>query len=172
MISNLAAGHIAIRLKLHGVNFVTCSACTSSAHAIGESARMVAMGVQDIMVTGGSESTITPLGVGGFASLKALSTRNDAPEKASRPFDKDRDGFILSEGGVVLVLESFESATKRGAKIYAEILGYGATCDAEHITAPSTHGPEQAMVDAIKEAGLKETDIQYVNAHGTSTSMT
>ena len=171
MIPNMAAGHLGIRFKLHGPNFVTTSACSSSAHAIGESARMISYGVQDVMVTGGSEASITPMSVGGFSSIKALSFRNDAPEKASRPFDKDRDGFVLGEGGVVLILEELENAKKRGAKIYAEVLGYAASCDADHITAPSTHGPEQSMREAIASAGLKETDIQYVNAHGTSTPL-
>lgn len=169
MLDNLAPGHLAIRHSLKGINLITSSACTSSAHAIGESARMIANGVQDMMVTGGTESTVTYLGIGGFAAMKALSTRNDEPTKASRPFDKERDGFVLSEGSVILVLESLEKAQERGAKIYAEVTGYGFSCDASHITAPSGVGAEQCMKQAISEAGLTTTDISYVNAHGTST---
>ena len=169
MLDNLAPGHVAIRYGLKGINFIISSACTSAAHAIGESARMIANGLQDAMVTGGTESTVTYLGVGGFAAMKALSTRNDQPERASRPFDKDRDGFILSEGSVIFTLESLDNATKRGAKIYAEVLGYGASCDASHITAPSGIGAESCMKYAMKEAGVNPEDIDYVNAHGTST---
>ncbi len=171
MISNLAPGNVAIRLGLKGINFTVTSACTSATHAIGEAARMIAAGLQDIVVTGGSESAISPLGIGGFCALKALSTRNDAPEKASRPFDKDRDGFVMGEGAAVLVLESLASAQKRGAKIYAEVTGYGASCDAYHITAPTEDGDGavRCMQLALDSAQLKPTDIGYINAHGTST---
>lgn len=169
MISNLAAGHIAIRYGLRGINYVACSACASATHAIGEAARLISLGVHDAVITGGTESTVTSMGIGGFAAMKALSTRNDDPTKASRPFDKGRDGFVLSEGSVILTLESLESAQARGAKIYAEVLGYGYSCDASHITAPSGIGAEDCMKDAIKDAGLTEKDITYVNAHGTST---
>ena len=171
MISNLGPGNIGIRYGLKGVNFTITSACTSSTHAIGESARMIANGIQDVMVTGGAESSVTAIGVGGFCALRALSTRNDDPERASRPFDRDRDGFVLSEGAAILVLESLEHAEKRGATIYGEILGYGASCDAFHITAPCSDGAGavQCMSEALEDAGLKPEDIGYVNAHGTST---
>lgn len=169
MISNLAPGHIAIRHGLKGINFTVSSACTSATHAIGESARMIADGLQDLMVTGGCEAAITPVGIGGFCALKALSTRNEEPHRASRPFDKDRDGFVMGEGSVILVLESLESAKARGATIYAEILGYGTSCDAFHITAPDGEGARECMRNALADAGLQATDIGYVNAHGTST---
>jgi 3-oxoacyl-[acyl-carrier-protein] synthase II len=171
MISNLAPGNVSIRFGFRGVSFTIQSACTSATHAIGESARMIADGLQDAMVTGGSESAISPTGVGGFCAMKALSTRNDEPHKASRPFDKGRDGFVMGEGGVVLVLEEFEAAKRRGATIYAEVLGYGTSSDAYHITAPSEDGQGAAtcMSNALASAGLKGSDVQYVNAHGTST---
>ena len=171
MISNLGPGNIAIRFGLKGPNFVITSACTSGTHAIGECARMIADGVQDIMLTGGSESAVTPIGVGGFCAMKALSTKNEEPTKASRPFDRDRDGFVLGEGSAVLVLEELEFARKRGAKIYAEVLGYGTSCDAYHITAPCVDGDGAVacMKMAIEDAGLKPEQIDYVNAHGTST---
>ncbi|MCB0317230.1 MAG: beta-ketoacyl-ACP synthase II [Bdellovibrionales bacterium] len=171
MISNLGPGNIAIRYNLRGINYTVTSACTSSTHAIGESFRLISEGLQDVMLTGGAESAVTPIGIGGFCALKALSTRNDEPEKASRPFDKDRDGFVLGEGATVLVLESLENAQKRGAKIYAEVSGYGFSCDAHHITAPSPggEGAINCMQMAIESAGLKPEDISYVNAHGTST---
>lgn len=169
MLDNLAPGHLGIRYGLKGVNFVVSSACTSATHALGEATRMIAYGFQDAVMTGGAESTVTELGIGGFAAMKALSTRNDDPEKASRPFDKDRDGFVLSEGSVVFLLESLDNAKKRGAKIYAEVLGYGVSCDASHITAPSGKGAEQCMQEALRVAGLNTEEIQYVNTHGTST---
>ena len=171
MISNLGPGNIAIRFGLKGVNFTVTSACTSATHAIGESYRMIAEGLQDAMLTGGAEAAITPIGIGGFCALKALSTRNDAPEKASRPFDKDRDGFVMGEGAIILCLESLDAAKARGAKIYAEVIGYGASCDAYHITAPCVDGAGAiaCMSDAIKSAGLTPEQVQYVNAHGTST---
>ncbi len=171
MISNLGPGNIAIRFGLKGPNFTITSACTSGTHAIGESCRMIANGIQDLMVTGGSESGVTALGIGGFCAMKALSTRNDAPEKASRPFDRDRDGFVLGEGAGILVLEALETAQKRGAKIYAEVTGYGASCDAYHITAPCVdgEGAVRCMSLAIEDSGLRPEQIGYVNAHGTST---
>lgn len=171
MISNLGPGNVAIKYGLKGVNYTVTSACTSSTHAIGEAFRMIADGLQDVVVTGGSESTVCPIGIGGFNALKALSTRNDAPEKASRPFDKDRDGFVLGEGCAILVLESLDSAVKRGAKIYAEVLGYGFSCDAYHMTAPSIggEGAIQCMTAALESAGVKPSQVNYLNAHGTST---
>jgi 3-oxoacyl-[acyl-carrier-protein] synthase II len=171
MISNLGPGNVAIKYNLKGVNYTVTSACTSSTHAIGEAYRMVADGLQDVMVTGGSESTVCPIGIGGFNALKALSTRNDAPEKASRPFDKDRDGFVLGEGCAILVLEALENAVKRGAPIYAEVLGYGSSCDAYHMTAPCVdgEGAVRCMRNAIESAQLKPEQVDYLNAHGTST---
>jgi len=171
MISNLGPGNIAIKYGLKGVNYVITSACTSSTHAIGESWRMIRDGMLDAVVTGGSESTVTPIGIGGFCAMKALSTRNEEPAKASRPFDRDRDGFVLGEGSTVMVLEEYETAVKRGAKIYAEVLGYGTSCDAFHITSPMEggEGAVQCMRDAIASAKLQPEQINYVNAHGTST---
>jgi 3-oxoacyl-[acyl-carrier-protein] synthase II len=171
MISNLGPGNVAIKYGLKGVNFAISSACTSSTHAIGESCRMIAAGIQDMVVTGGAESTITPIGIGGFAAMKALSTRNDEPHRASRPFDSGRDGFVIGEGAAIFVLESFDNAKARGAKILGEIVGYGVSCDANHITAPCADGSGAmaCMTAALVDAGLKATDVQYVNAHGTST---
>lgn len=171
MISNLAPGHVGIALNLQGVNYTITSACTSGTHAIGEAYRMIAGGLQDLMVTGGAEAAITPLGVGGFARMKALSTRNDEPQKASRPFDRDRDGFVIGEGAATLILEELETAKKRGARIYAEVVGYGFSCDAYHITAPPEggEGAIACMTMAIKDSGLGLEDIGYINAHGTST---
>jgi 3-oxoacyl-[acyl-carrier-protein] synthase II len=171
MISNLGPGNVAIKYNLKGVNYTVTSACTSSTHAIGEAYRMVADGLQDVMVTGGSESTVCPIGIGGFNALKALSTRNEAPEKASRPFDKDRDGFVLGEGCAILVLEALESAVKRGSPIYAEVLGYGSSCDAYHMTAPCVdgEGAVRCMRNAVEAAGVKLEQVDYLNAHGTST---
>lgn len=171
MISNLGPGNIAIKYGLKGVNYTITSACTSSTHAIGESYRMIANGFLDVVVTGGSEHAVTPIGVGGFCAMRALSTRNDAPEQASRPFDRDRDGFVLGEGSAVLVLEEMEGAVKRGATILAEVIGYGSSCDAYHITAPCVggEGAIQCMKDALSDAGVQPEQIGYVNAHGTST---
>ena len=171
MISNLGPGNVAIKYDLKGINYVVTSACTSSTHAIGEAYRMVADGLQDVVITGGSESAVSPIGIGGFNALKALSTRNEEPEKASRPFDRDRDGFVLGEGCAILVVEPLENALKRGATIYAEILGYGFSCDAYHITAPSVdgEGARACMRSALEWAGLKPHDVGYLNAHGTST---
>ncbi len=171
MISNLAPGHIGIRYGLKGVNFTITSACTSSTHALGEAYRMIAGGLQDVILSGGTESTVSPMAIGGFASMKALSTRNEEPERASRPFDRDRDGFVLSEGGVVIVLEEYEHAMKRGAKVYAEVMGYGVSCDADHITSPCADGSgaKHSMATALESANLQPGQITYVNAHGTST---
>ncbi len=171
MISNLAPGNIAIDLGLKGVNYTVTSACTSGTHAIGEAFRMIRDGMQDVIVTGGAEAAITKLGLGGFGKMRALSTRNDEPEKASRPFDKDRDGFVIGEGAGVLILEELEAAKARGAKIYAEVIGYGFSCDAHHITAPSEggEGAIDCMEMAIKNSGLAKEQISYINAHGTST---
>ena len=171
MISNLGPGNVGIRFGLEGINFCITSACTSATHAIGEAYRMIANDIQDVILTGGSESAVSPIGIGGFCAMKAMTVRNDEPERASRPFDKDRDGFVLGEGSSVLCLESLESAEKRGAHIYAEVIGYGASCDAYHITAPSTDGKGaiSCMSKAIEDSGLAPEQIQYVNAHGTST---
>ncbi len=171
IISNLLAGQVSINKGYKGPSFSLVSACSSSAHAIGEAARLIERGDADVVVAGGAESTICLLGVGGFAAMKALSTRNDAPEKASRPFDKDRDGFVMGEGGATLILESLESATKRGAPILGEIAGYGTNSDASHMTAPSEGGVggEQCMRLALRDAGMRPEDIQHINMHGTST---
>ncbi len=168
---NAAAGQISIRFGLQGPNFATASACASSAHAVGLALQAIRYGDADVMVAGGSEAAITPLGVGGFNALKALSTRNDAPERASRPFDRDRDGFVMGEGGGALVLEEYGRAGARGARIYAELRGFGQTADACHITAPSPggEGAARAMALALRDAGLRPDQVQYVNAHGTST---
>jgi 3-oxoacyl-[acyl-carrier-protein] synthase II len=171
VISNLAPGQVAIRYGAKGVNWTPTSACASGTHAIGEAYHLIRRGVQDAVITGGAEAAITPLGVGGFAAMKALSTRNDEPEKASRPFDKDRDGFVVGEGSGILILEEREQALKRGAKIYAEVIGYAANGDAYHMTAPAPEGEGAArcMRLALKDAGIGPTDVDYINAHGTST---
>ncbi len=171
VISNLAPGHIAIRHGAKGVNWTPTSACASGNHAIGEAYHLIRRGLQDAVIAGGAESAITPLGVGGFSAMKALSTRNDEPEKASRPFEKDRDGFVISEGSGVIILEEREKAIRRGAKIYAEVIGYGANGDAYHITAPAPEGEGAArcMALALKDAGVPPEEIDYINAHGTST---
>lgn len=173
LISNLAPGHAAIAYGLRSSNFATTSACSSGAHAIGESYRMIKHGYADIMLTGGTESTISPLAIGGFDSMRALSTRNDEPTKASRPFDKDRDGFVCGEGAGILVLEEWEFAKKRGANILAEVVGYAANCDAFHVTAPSEGGigAAKCMIQTVKDAGLNGPEITVVNAHGTSTPL-
>ena len=170
-IINLAAGQVSIRFGAKGPNSATCTACSASAHAIGDAFEVIRRGDADAMIAGGSEAAITPMGVGGFAALRALSTRNDEPEKASRPFDKDRDGFIVGEGAGIVVLEELEQAIQRGAKIYAELVGYGMSADAFHITAPSEdgEGAVRVMQLAIEKAGAKPTDVDYINAHGTST---
>jgi 3-oxoacyl-[acyl-carrier-protein] synthase II len=171
VISNLAPGHIAIRYGAKGVNWTPTSACASGTHALGEAFHLIRRGVQDAMIAGGAEAAITPLGVGGFAAMKALSTRNDEPARASRPFDKDRDGFVIGEGSGVMILEERERAIKRGAKIYAEVIGYAANGDAHHITAPSPDGEGAArcMRLALKDAGITPAQVDYINAHGTST---
>jgi len=171
LITDSAAGLISIKYGLKGPNFDVSSACASGAHAIGVSYHCVKYGISDIAVTGGVESAITPLGVAGFNAMNALSERNDEPEKASRPFEKNRDGFVIAEGGAVLVLEEYEHARKRGARIYAELKGYGATGDAYHITAPCIDGDgaARAMKEAMRDAGMNPEDIHYCNAHGTST---
>ncbi len=171
VISNLAPGHIAIRYGAKGINLTPTSACASGTHAIGEAFQLIRRGLQDAVITGGAEAAITPLGVGGFAAMKALSTRNEEPERASRPFDKDRNGFVIGEGAGVLILEEREHAIKRGAKIYAEVIGYGANGDAHHMTAPAPEGEGAArcMRLALKDAGIAPGEIDYINAHGTST---
>ena len=173
LISNIAPGEIAIRWGFTGPNYAVSSACATSNHAIGDALRLLRYGDADVIVAGGSEAAITPLGYAGFCSARTLSTRNDAPEKASRPFDKNRDGFVMGEGAGVVVLETLEHAIKRGARIYAELAGYGATDDAYHITAPNPEGTSavKAMQLALKDAGVMPDQIQYVNAHGTSTEL-
>jgi 3-oxoacyl-[acyl-carrier-protein] synthase II len=173
MISNLAPGNLAIQHGLKGVNYTVTSACTSGTHAVGEAYRMIKDGLQDLMVTGGAEAGISILGLAGFGRMKALTTRNDDPQKASRPFDKERDGFLIAEGAGILVLEEYESAKKRGAHIIAEVAGYGFSCDAYHITAPveGGEGAVNCMEMAVASSGLKKETIGYVNAHGTSTAV-
>jgi 3-oxoacyl-[acyl-carrier-protein] synthase II len=170
-IINLAAGQVSIRFGAKGPNSATCTACSASAHAIGDAFEIIKRGAADVMIAGGSEAAITPMGIGGFGALRALSTRNDEPERASRPFDTDRDGFIVGEGAGVLILEELALATARGARIYAELVGYGMSADAYHITAPSEDGEGafRVMTGAIESAGVTTADIDYINAHGTST---
>src|SRR5207302_1248721 len=170
-IINLAAGQVSIRFGAKGPNSATCTACSASAHAIGDSYEIIRRGTADVMIAGGSEAAITPMGIGGFGALRALSTRNDEPQRASRPFDKDRDGFIVGEGSGVLILEEHDVARARGAKIYAELVGYGMSADAYHITAPSEDGDGafRVMREAIESAGISPSDVDYINAHGTST---
>jgi len=173
MISDIAAGHMSIRYDLRGPNYATTSACATSGHAIGCAMKAIRYGDADVMISGGSEAPITPVGLGGFCAMKALSTRNDAPEKASRPFDLERDGFIMGEGGGTVVLEELDHALARGAHIYGELAGVGFTADAHHITAPAEdgHGARRSMQIAMKEAGLEPDQIGYINAHGTSTPL-
>ena len=170
-IADIAAGIVSMRFNAKGPNYATVSACATSAHAIGDAFRMISYGDADVIITGGSEATVTPMAIGGFANMKALSERNDSPETASRPFDKDRDGFVMGEGAGIVILEELEHARKRGARIYAEVVGYGATGDAHHLTAPAPdgEGAQRAMKRALQDAGLSPADVQYVNAHGTST---
>jgi 3-oxoacyl-[acyl-carrier-protein] synthase II len=170
-IINLAAGQVSIRFGARGPNSAPCTACSSGAHAVGDAFRVVSRGDADVMICGGSEAAITPMGVGGFAAMRALSTRNEEPERASRPFEKDRDGFVVGEGAGVLVIEELEFARKRGAKIIAELVGYGMSGDAYHITLPPEdgRGAHRVMLNAITDAGITPDQIQYINAHGTST---
>ena len=171
LITNEAAGHVAIQFNLKGINICTVTACASGSHAIGDAFHRIKHGYEDVVVCGGTEACIVPLGVGGFCALKALSTRNDEPQRASRPFDKERNGFIMSEGAGIIVLEELEQAKKRGAYIYGEIAGYGATCDAYHITAPDPEGKSaaKAITYALEEGGVSLAENIYINAHGTST---
>jgi 3-oxoacyl-[acyl-carrier-protein] synthase II len=170
-IINLAAGQVSIRFGARGPNSATCTACSASAHAIGDAFELIRRNAADVMIAGGSEAAITPMGVGGFAAMRALSTRNDEPERASRPFDRDRDGFIIGEGAGVIVLEELETARRRGAAIYAELVGYGMSADAFHITAPSEDGggAVRVMAAALAQAGVEPGAVDYINAHGTST---
>ncbi len=170
-IVNLAAGHVSIRYGAKGPNEATCTACTTSAHAVGDAFKIIQRCDADVMIAGGTEAAITPMGVGGFAAMRALSTRNDAPEKASRPWDKDRDGFVIGEGSGILILEELEHALSRGAKPIAELVGYGMSADAYHITQPAEGGEGgfRVMMNAINDAKVSPKDVSYVNAHGTST---
>jgi 3-oxoacyl-[acyl-carrier-protein] synthase II len=170
-IINMVAGHVSMRHGFKGPNLSVVTACTTGLHCIGEAGRMIEYGDADIVIAGGTEATVSPLGVGGFAAMRALSTRNDDPKTASRPWDKDRDGFVLGEGAGMLVLEEYEHAKARGAKIYAELGGYGMSADAGHMTAPSMDGPRRAMLNAMRNAGVNPDQINYLNAHGTSTPL-
>ncbi len=170
-IINMISGHVSMRSGFKGPNLAVVTACTTGLHSIGEAGRLIEYGDADVMIAGGSEGTVSPLGVGGFAAMRALSTRNDDPTAASRPWDKDRDGFVLGEGAGVMVLEEYEHAKARGAKIYAELGGYGMSADAGHMTAPNMDGPRRAMLNAMRNAGVNADQIDYLNAHGTSTPL-
>lgn len=170
-IINMISGHVSMRFGFKGPNIAIVTACTTGLHSIGEAARKIEYGDADVMVAGGSEATVSPLGVGGFAAMRALSTRNDDPAAASRPWDKDRDGFVLGEGAGVMVLEEYEHAKARGAKIYAEVAGYGMSADAGHMTAPNMDGPRRAMLNALRNACVNTDEVDYLNAHGTSTPL-
>jgi 3-oxoacyl-[acyl-carrier-protein] synthase II len=170
-IINMISGHVSIKYGFTGPNLAIVTACTTGLHCIGEAGRLIEYGDVDVMIAGGAESTVSPLGIGGFAAARALSTRNDSPETASRPWDKDRDGFVLGEGAGVLVLEEYEHAKKRGAKIYAELAGFGMGADAFHMTAPNVDGPKRTMKAALRNARINPDEVQYLNAHGTSTPL-
>jgi 3-oxoacyl-[acyl-carrier-protein] synthase II len=170
-IINMISGHVSMRYGFKGPNLAIVTACTTGLHSIGEAGRLIEYGDADVMIAGGAEATVSPLGIGGFAAMRALSTRNDDPKTASRPWDKDRDGFVLGEGAGVLVLEEYEHARKRGARIYAELAGFGMSADAGHMTAPNMDGPRRAMRNALRNAGLDVDQVDYVNAHGTSTPL-
>ena len=170
-IINMTAGHVSMRFGFKGPNIAIATACTTGLHCIGEAGRMIEYGDADVMVAGGSEATVSPLGIGGFAAMRALSVRNDDPATASRPWDKDRDGFVLGEGSGILVLEEYEHAKARGARIYAELAGFGMSADAGHMTAPNMDGPRRAMLSALRNAGVNADQVNYVNAHGTSTPL-
>ena len=170
-IINMISGHVSMRYGFKGPNLAVVTACTTGLHSIGEAGRHIEYGDADVMIAGGSEGCMSPLGVGGFASMRALSTRNDDPKTASRPWDRDRDGFVLGEGAGVLVLEEYEHAKARGAKIYAELGGYGLSADAGHMTAPNMDGPRRAMLSALRNAGVNTDQVDYLNAHGTSTPL-
>ena len=170
-IINMTAGHVSMRYGFKGPNIAIATACTTGLHCIGEAGRMIEYGDADVMIAGGSEAAVSHLGVGGFAAMRALSTRNDDPATASRPWDKDRDGFVLGEGGGMMVLEEYEHAKARGARIYAELAGFGMSADAGHMTAPNMDGPRRAMLSALRNASLNPDDIDYLNAHGTSTPL-
>ena len=170
-IINMISGHLSIKYGFTGPNLAIATACTTGLHAIGQAGRLIEYGDADVMVAGGAESTVSPLGIGGFAAARALSTRNDDPQTASRPWDRDRDGFVLGEGAGVLVLEEYEHAKKRGAKLYAELAGFGMGADAFHMTAPNVDGPKRSMRAALRNAGINASEVQYLNAHGTSTPL-
>ncbi|CAN7191138.1 beta-ketoacyl-ACP synthase II [Rhizobacter sp. LjRoot28] len=170
-IINMISGHVSIRFGFQGPNLAIVTACTTGLHCIGEAGRLIEYGDADVMIAGGSEATVSPLGVGGFAAARALSTRNDDPKTASRPWDKDRDGFVLGEGAGVLVLEEYEHAKRRGAKIYCELVGFGMGADAYHMTAPNVDGPKRSMKASLRNAGINADQVQYLNAHGTSTPL-
>ena len=170
-IINMIAGHVSMKFGFKGPNIAIVTACTTGLHCIGQAGRMIEYGDADVMIAGGSEATVSPLGVGGFAAMRALSTRNDDPQTASRPWDKDRDGFVLGEGAGVMVLEEYEHAKARGARIYGELAGFGMSADAGHITAPSMDGPRRAMLSALANAAVNANQVQYLNAHGTSTPL-
>jgi 3-oxoacyl-[acyl-carrier-protein] synthase II len=170
-IINMISGNLSIMYGLKGPNLAIVTACTTGLHSIGEAGRLIEYGDADVMVAGGAEATVCPLGIGGFASMQALSVRNDDPATASRPFDKDRDGFVLGEGAGVMVVEAYEHARARGARIYCELAGFGMSADAYHMTAPDVDGPRRAMANALRNAGINADQVDYLNAHGTSTPL-
>ncbi|GIO36286.1 3-oxoacyl-[acyl-carrier-protein] synthase 2 [Paenibacillus antibioticophila] len=169
MIANMASGHVSILFGAKGPNSTAVTACATGTHSIGDSYKLIQRGDADVMICGGAEATIRPMGMAGFCSMRAMSTRNDEPEKASRPFDSERDGFVMGEGSGILILESLEHAQKRGAKIYGEVIGYGLSADAHHMTEPDPNGPERCMKMAMRDAGIDPAEVDYINAHGTST---